>query len=309
MDAPRDPSRTTPYHLLGRGDQYRWWRPLAEMGLFAVLLGAFVLAFSGLAHGLAAVLGISSHEDGAFADPVFDIAFGFGIVVVALPAVLLAVRWAGRRPPGTLSTVVGRLRRNWLLDCLRWAAVAVVLVFLMGFLQDGWSSAKWPGWATWAQLAAISVLVVPFQAAAEEYVCRGWLLQAISSWTRSPWPAVVFTTVLFVGLHDYTDPLVLADLTIFSVAVCWLTIRTGGLEAAIALHVANNAGGMLLAATQGTPNLDQGGDYTVAQVLPSTAATLAYTWWVGRRARSRTEVQVPHRAAERAPHPLGVPDA
>jgi hypothetical protein len=48
MDALPDPSRTTtPYHLLGRGDQHRWWRPLAEMGLFAVLFGGFVLAFLG----------------------------------------------------------------------------------------------------------------------------------------------------------------------------------------------------------------------------------------------------------------------
>lgn len=288
------PDHPRPYHLLGRGGQYRWWRPLAEMGLFAVLLGAFALALSALTYGLAAALGISTYDDGAFGDPVFDIIFGFGVVAVALPAVLLAVRWAGRRPPGTVSTVAGRLRWNWLLDCLRWAAVAIALVVLIGFLQDGWASAKWPGWGTWAQLAVISVLVVPFQAAAEEYVCRGWLLQAISSWTGSPWPAVVLTTVLFVGLHDYTDPLVLADLTIFSFAVCWLTIRTGGLEAAIALHVANNAVGMLLAATQGIPNLDQGGDYTAAQTLPSTAATLAYTWWVGRRARALAPVHSPH---------------
>ncbi|WP_189259909.1 CPBP family intramembrane glutamic endopeptidase [Lentzea flava] len=262
-----------------------------EIGLFAVLFCAFVLAFTVLAYGLAAAFGVSNH-DGVFADPVLDIFFGFGIVAVTLPAVLLAVRWAGSRPSGTVSAVDGGLRWAWLFDCARWAAAAISVVLVVGLLQDGWESARWPGWGTWAQFALIAVLVVPLQATAEEYLCRGWLLQVISSWTRLPWPAAVLTTALFVMLHDYTDPLVLADLAVFSFAMCWLTVRTGGLEAAIALHVANNATGMLVATTQGIPSLDQSGDYTVAQVLPGTVTTLAYAWWVDRRARSAAETRV-----------------
>ncbi|SFR28078.1 Membrane protease YdiL, CAAX protease family [Lentzea waywayandensis] len=283
--APDQVRTAAPYHLLGRGAGYRWWRPLTEVLLFAVLLGVFLAAFVLLAHGIASLAGIAGKDDG-FADPVFDLAFGFGVVAVMLPALLLTVRWAGRRPPGTLSSVTGGLRWRWQLDCARWAVLAIGTVLLVGLVQDGWQAAKWPGWGSWAQFALVIVLVVPLQAAAEEYLCRGWLFQAISSWTRSPWPAMVLTTALFVSLHDYTDPLVIIDLTVFSFALCWLTIRTGGLEAAIALHVVNNAVGLLLATTQGAPDLSQSGDYTAAQILPGTVATLAYTWWVSRRARS-----------------------
>ncbi|MFI6096440.1 lysostaphin resistance A-like protein [Lentzea sp. NPDC051213] len=286
MDAPPDHTATAvPYHLIGRDARYRWWRPLVEMLLFVALFGAFMLAGVLLSLALAALFGIA-YTDMTFADPVFDLAMNFGIVAVALPAVLLTVRWAGGRRPGSVSSVAGGLRWDRLLDCSRWALLAIGAVLAVSLVQDGWQAAKWPGWGLWAQFLVVVVLIVPLQAAAEEYVCRGWLFQAISSWTRSPWPAAVLTTALFVGLHEYTDPLVIADLVVFSLAMCWLTVRTGGIEAAIALHVANNAVGLLVVTTQGVPDLSQGGDYTAAQVLPSIAATLAYTWWVDRRSRS-----------------------
>ncbi len=286
MDAPPDHARTeTPYHLSGRTERFRWWRPLVEVLLFTVLFGAFLLAGALLAEGLAAAFGIAS-TDLKYADPLFDTAVNFGIIALALPAVLLTVRWAGRRPLGTVSSVAGRLRWDRMLDCVRWAAVAIGAVLVVDVVNEGWQAAKWPGWDVWAQFALIALLVVPLQAAAEEYVCRGWLFQAISSWTRSPWPAAVLTTALFVSLHEYTDPLVIADLIVLSLALCWLTVRTGGLEAAIALHVMNNAMGLLLTTTQGAPDLSQSGEYTAAQVLPSIAATVAYTWWVDRRSRA-----------------------
>ena len=65
--------------------------------------------------------------------------------------------------------------------------------------------------------------------------------------------------------------------------MCWLTVRTGGLEAAIALHVVTNAVGLLVTPTQGVPDLTQSGDYGLAQILPSFVATLAYTAWVARK--------------------------
>jgi membrane protease YdiL (CAAX protease family) len=60
--------------------------------------------------------------------------------------------------------------------------------------------------------------------------------------------------------------------------LCWLTIRTGGLEAAIALHVVNNAVLSAVAATHGVPSLDQSGTYSMSDVLPTMITTLAYAW-------------------------------
>jgi hypothetical protein len=100
---------SVPYHLLARRDgRYRWWRPLVESALFAVLVVVFTLGFGAVMRGAAALSGVGATEDGS-ADPAWDIAFAFGSVAIALPAVLVAVRCAGSRRPATVSGVVGRL--------------------------------------------------------------------------------------------------------------------------------------------------------------------------------------------------------
>ncbi len=85
----------------------------------------------------------------------------------------------------------------------------------------------------------VILLVVPLQAAAEEYVFRGYLQQAIGRWLRHPLFAILLPVPLFVLGHLY-DPLGQASVAVFAVAAGWLTWRTGGLEAAIAVHVVNN---------------------------------------------------------------------
>jgi membrane protease YdiL (CAAX protease family) len=292
---------SVPYHLLARDGRYRWWRPLVESVFFAVLVVVCTLGFGAVMSGAAALSGVGATEDG-FVDPAWDLAFAFGSVAVALPAVLLAVRCAGSRRPGTVSGVAGRLRWGLLLYCLRWALVAVGAALSVDLVLSGdWDAVAWPGWGSWARFAVLAVLIVPFQAAAEEYLCRGWLFQTISSWTRSPWPAAVLTSAVFVALHEYDDPFAVADLAVFALAMCWLTVRTGGLEAAIALHVVTNAVGLLVTATQGVPDLTQSGHYGLAQILPSLVATLAYTAWVARSTRgSRRNPRIPFRTAGRA---------
>jgi membrane protease YdiL (CAAX protease family) len=276
----------TPYHLLGRTAAHRWWRPLVGLVLLPVLAAVFLLLGYGAAMGLAAAVGVGTAPELGFSDPLWTFVFGFASVTTALPAVLLTARMAQRRAIGTVSSVEGRLRWRWMLYCARWALLCFILVTGVDFARGhGWDASSWPGWPTFLAVLALAVAVVPFQAAAEEYLCRGWLVQTFASWIRTPWPGAVAGSVLFVVLHDYTEPLVFADLFVFAMALCWLTIRTGGLEAAIALHVANNVVLTAVAATQGVPSLDQSGTYSMWDVLPTMITTLAYTWWIDRRAR------------------------
>ncbi|MEV0700208.1 type II CAAX endopeptidase family protein [Saccharopolyspora sp. NPDC050389] len=276
----------TPYHLLARTAAHRWWRPLVGILLLAALAVVFLVVIAAVGMGLAVLVGIGLDAELGFSAPLWEFAFGFATIAVFLPAVLLTARWAQRRPVGTVSSVEGRLRWRWLLHCGGWAVLGFVLIAAIDLARgQGWDAASWPGWPTFLVVLAIAVTLVPLQAAAEEYLCRGWLVQTFASWTRTPWPGAVASSALFVVLHDYTEPLVIADLFVFAMAMCWLTIRTGGLEAAIALHVANNATFAVIAGTQGVPSLDQSGSYSLWDVLPTTVLTVAYTWWIDRRAR------------------------
>ena len=129
------------------------------------------------------------------------------------------------------------------------------------------------------------VALVPFQSAAEEYLFRGWLLQAFGTWLRSPWPGVVVQAVLFAAAHGWGTVWGFADLVVMGLLCGWLTVHTGGLEAAVALHVVNNVSAFGLAAAFGGLAVDETmADAPWQLVLVDVLVMLAYTWLVARAA-------------------------
>jgi membrane protease YdiL (CAAX protease family) len=115
---------------------------------------------------------------------------------------------------------------------------------------------------------------------------RGWLLQAVGSFTAegrrlgrvfgTPWPAIILSSLPFVAGHAYTD-WGLLDIGAFAVVTAWITVRTGGLEAGIALHVVNNMVGMALSATEGDLSLTQG-SVPLPEVLGDVVPLLLWAW-------------------------------
>ncbi|MEU8234103.1 type II CAAX endopeptidase family protein [Actinoplanes sp. NPDC048967] len=253
-----------PYHRLGRTTAHRWWRPVAGTAL--VLAGAVVLILLGLGltSAAAALAGRPENADGLPSfGPLADLAFEFLLIAALLPPIFAAARWVQRRPAGTLSSVTGRLRPRWLLICLPVAAAAVTVLLGGGIalaaatgedvgLGDGPA-----GWGPFIAGSLVLVAVVPLQAAAEEYLTRGWLLQAVGSICRGPWVPIAVQAMVFAALHGWGTPWGFADLVLFSVVTGWLTVRTGGLEAAIALHVMNNLIAGVLSAASGTLYADE----------------------------------------------------
>ena len=283
-----------PYHRLARTDAHRWWRPIVGT-LFIVFAGGAVGIGGYLAAGAAAAL--AGRPDNADEMPSFgalpDLALGFLGIAAFLPIVLLAARWIQRRPAGTLSSVTGRLRWRWLLVCLPVALVAIVL-FLGGGLalagatgSDTGLDDALAGWGPFVVSMVVLLVVVPPQAAAEEYLMRGWLLQGVGTWFRRPWVPIAVQALVFAALHGWGTPWGFADLTVFAVVAGWLTVRTGGLEAAIALHLMNNVVGSGLAAAYG----DLGMDETAADMpwqlaavdLPVLLGYAAVILWLARR--------------------------
>lgn len=232
------------HHQLLRGPRARWWRPpvslLVLLGLLAVAWTAVFLG-GDLLH--AAASGRPPGEGGVDLD-------GFGpaaqlvtdlTLAALIPVVLLATRVAHGVRAGLVSSVVGRLRWRWLLRCLL-AVLPVWVVYLgLGFLLDPPSSGR-P--EQWPALLLLALVATPFQSAGEEYLCRGWLVQNVGVWFAHPGVAWVAGTAVSAGVfalvHGSLDAWVLLDLAAFGVVACYLNRRTGGLEAGIALHVANN---------------------------------------------------------------------
>ncbi|MEQ4303193.1 CPBP family glutamic-type intramembrane protease [Plantactinospora sp. B6F1] len=313
------PAPGTPYHRLARTERHRWWRPL--LGTLLILGGTFVVLCLLAGIGTAAAL-LAGRPDGPDGLPtlgtVGDLALLLATIAAALPFVLLAARWVQARPAGTVSSVLGRLRWRWLGWCALVAVPAVLLLLgggigllsLTGGTDDGRAvDSGWPGWAGFLGALVVLLLLVPLQAAAEEYVFRGWLLQAVGAFLRTPWPAIALQAVLFALAHGWGTGWGFVDLTIVGGVLGWLTIRTGGLEAAIALHVVTNLASFIGAAAVG----DLASEETAADApwqmfvvsLLVHAGYAAVVLWLARRHRLPTVA--PDRPTPAPSYPMPAP--
>ena len=270
------------FHRLSRLAQpTRWWRPLLVLltasALFLALLVAPMLALIIIADlhpsiepAVDQVLNFESVNNPT------GLTVGLLMIILMLPASLLAVRLVGRRRAGTVVSVTGRLR--WRLLGRASAITAVVLGVFTGVLllvepatgaaSDGAAPDGSAG--RLALMLVIVVLLVPWQAAAEEIVFRGLLAQTVGSWLRHPAWAILLPLPLFVFGHDYSLAGML-DVAVFAAVAGYLTWRTGGLEAAIGMHVVNNLGAFAIA-------LFTGADLDATEVAPLAALiSIAYT--------------------------------
>lgn len=274
----------TPYHRLARTATYRWWKPLAELAVFAALLVLFWLT---VIPALYALLGPG--DDGVPG----IVKLGLTIAV-ATPAAVLAARSLGRGW-GALWSVEHRLRGRWLATCAVVAVAMLVLSAGLGAAAEalgaplGPDRGGWVGWDRFGPLALAVVLVIPLQASAEEVVFRGTLLQALGAWVPWRWVPIVVTSIVFALAHGLPLAGFVAIAT-FGAVAAWLTIRTGGLEAAIALHVVNNTTLFLLDAATGRGDrwvTELNTDVTWPSTLIDVTVNLVYAAVIVRLAARR----------------------
>ena len=132
------------------------------------------------------------------------------------------------------------------------------------------------------------VLLTPLQAAGEEYAFRGYLTQAFGGAFRSRWIAVLVPALIFGAFHGLGQSLpIFFDRFAFGVVAGILAIATGGLEAAIAMHVLNNflAFGIALAYGDLSSALNPTGGswWSIPVTLTQSLAFLALVLWTARR--------------------------
>ena len=199
-----------------------------------------------------------------------------------------------------------RLRWGYLFVCLGLSVVALLAslgVALLLPVESGDMPADTVNdlTAQTRDFILVILLLTPLQAAGEEYLFRGYLTQAFGSlvWARKAsqalavlGPALIFA--LFHGLSQ--DWPVFFDRFAFGVVAGILVIRTGGLEAAIAMHVLNNflAFGVALAYSDMTTALTptDGSWWQLPSTLTQSLVYLGLATWVARRRGVATRTPV-----------------
>lgn len=307
---PALPTEPVEYQHVLHGARRAWWRPIASFGL--VLVGA-VAAFIGLlivlGIGYAVLAGGDLDAIDAMADDANNpLTFTAQNLVLAslIPTAMLATWIAHGVRPGFVSSVLGRFRWGWfawsLLVTVPVWLVYIGLSFLLGGGDDSGEPATRP--SSWVTLLILTLLTTPLQAAGEEYLFRGWVLQQIGAWIKNTYVtlaiAIVISAVVFSLGHTSLDPWVLLDLGAFAAATVVITWRTGGLEAAIAMHVVNNLIVLIIAVlTTGfddtfiTPETTSDPLTTITSAVTFTITTAAIWWLAGKRGVARRTIGAP----------------
>lgn len=169
------------------------------------------------------------------------------LMLGGLVGVSVLVSWIFfRQGFGWLSSVVGRFR--W-----RWFAITITISFIAFFLLN--ISTTWifktPEQLEWLSVrpyTGVVILVVlfttPLQAAGEEFLFRGLLGRLTATFVHfrriGLALSVLLPAIIFMIMH--ADEHLINNLFYLTLAITtwWITYRTGGMEAGIALHIGGN---------------------------------------------------------------------
>lgn len=230
-------------HLL-RGPRFALWRA----ALAPVLSVALLFALVALVALVAYMLGVYRQVDEVMsATDMSPSSFAFTNLLLAalIPCCMLATRWVHRVHGGAMSSVTGAFRWRWFGRCCAVLAPLYLIYIALDLFLDPPASPR-PG--EWLLLLVLVAVGTPWQAAGEEYLFRGLILQNVGAcFANARFGLIVaslFSVLVFGAAHGSADVWIFIDLAVGAAACCYLAWRTGGLEAPIALHALNNVLGM-----------------------------------------------------------------
>ena len=283
-----------PYHRLSHvNPRARWFTPVLEglliAGIYFVLL--LIVSFALLAFAVMLRVPYDYLSDlqriyaNVFKTPLVFIALLITIIPV-IPAIFIARLITNFKPLGLIHSIAGRMRWSYLgvflgFGFLIFGLYNVGNLVLAGSLTTQNSVHPLNSGMFWLYIVLI-LLIVPFQCYAEELLFRGYLMQTVGRWLKNPVWAIIIPAPIFMVLHGYGLWGLLSVLTMALIAgfLCWYT---GGLEAGIGLHIANNVSififGLLgLEDPFGAVREEQPLDFVQALILQLAFAGLVYMY-------------------------------
>jgi membrane protease YdiL (CAAX protease family) len=127
-----------------------------------------------------------------------------------------------------------------------WAIISVVFLFAdIALNPDNFEFRI--NLASFIPLVLISVLLIPFQAATEEFLFRGYLAQGVAAWTKRRLLVILIPSLLFALMHgmnpevdDFGFWSAMPMYFMFGLVFAIISTLDDGIELAIGLHAANN---------------------------------------------------------------------
>ena len=289
---PRPVPEGVPYHRVLAGEKRGVWRGILAIVLLVVGMLLFSTVLSFLAVAVDMLTGRTDPTSGEFELTPLLNASGLLAMALLTPWSMLVQRWLYGVRGASLHSVLAHFRsgpftRSLLVIGPIWVVYMTAFSFVTPYEEGVWST-------TDLFLSfGIIMLLVPLQAAGEEYGFRGLIFRVAGSWSRGPRAAlaigVTVSSLVFMAAHFAADPWLNLYYFTFGATLALITWRTGGLEVAIVVHAVNNTLAFLISVLTHS-DLAAGFDRSVGtgsaiMLVPCVllVAVTAVVWWRTRR--------------------------
>jgi membrane protease YdiL (CAAX protease family) len=229
-----------------------WWRYLASI---LMIVGSWVV-FSFLLSVLLILTNILTHHPNTSLDPNTGLPVGISPLVIVtftllsylplLASLLFAVRFIHQRP--VLSLITPHPKIDWKRLATGYFSF-LVLISLTCIVE----ARLYPGRyqftfqaSEWLKFLPLVLILIPVQAATEELLLRGYLMQSLGLLSRLAIVPTLISSLVFMSLHlanpEVKGNLVLTLVYYFCVGLLFalVTVKDNRLELAIGAHAATN---------------------------------------------------------------------
>lgn len=216
---------------------------------------------------------------------------GLALLIPLAGAVLWALygvrpRWLSSNRPG--------LRWGWLGKSVG-VATCVWGIFLVLGTAGAYLMREAPVDVQVLGFVAVVLLTTPLQAAGEEYLFRGLLLQALGATRLPSLICCAVSGALFAAAHLQFDAPLFADRLLLGAVLGWLALKTGGIEAGIALHAVKNIAVLIPAGLLDdlSSALDPQGVTWLPVIIDAVLLSIAVPWVLALRRRQERRTASP----------------
>ncbi|MBW6500779.1 MAG: CPBP family intramembrane metalloprotease [Bacteroidales bacterium] len=168
--------------------------------------------------------------------------------VAGLATFFLLIKPLNRR--SAMATINGNKKMRWdrfFISGFVWLILSTV--YLLVYLKADPSnfSLNIPAFRTLLILVLVSLIFIPFQAAFEEVLFRGYLMQGFAVLFRNRFMPLILTSVFFGLMHAFNPEVkefgfftMIPQYILFGLIFGVITVLDDGIEAAMGAHTANN---------------------------------------------------------------------
>ena len=218
-------------------EKYRWYKPILVFIIGLILMLIFqlmLLVVFGAIYGESAMDIITGGGYEVLNTNLGEIFTDLSVIVM-IPALYIATKIVRDRPFSSYASSRG----GWNFK-LYLKALIIPFIALMIFQGIDVAINGADGTYHFSILFLIaSLILVPLQCTAEEFVYRGLIMQTFGSWFKIPVLAIVLQAIIFSVSHGYNS-LGLVEVFVSGLIFGFLTWKTNGIEVSSAMHTANN---------------------------------------------------------------------